>query len=179
LSKRVFKVKHKNTGEYWQGYGSKFSKIGKEFSSALAAARDISITHIRTDVPGQQLKDLVIIEEVSKVKEKQPLQTIPTEEALAVVEVHDAVRAKYGYSFFCMWHKVVSEKRYEGAKYIVKVKDGDYEDFRESLKGLGFSSRHFSKQKDWLIIYDDDVAMRMKLLDRHEMFVALSEITDD
>lgn len=176
MSKRVFKVKHKDTGEYWQGYGSKFSKSGKEFSSALKAAREISITHIRTDVPGQRLQDLVVIEEVEK---GLAIQTIPTEEALSVVEVHDKVRLKYGYSFFCMWHKVVSEPRYDGAKYLVKVKEQEYEDFLECLKGLGFSSRHFSKQKDWLIIYDDDVAMRMRLLDRHELFVPLSEIVDD
>jgi hypothetical protein len=174
LSSRVFKVKHKETGKYWQGYGSNFSTTGKEFSSALLAARQVDITRIRTSIPGQQLKDLVVIEELSPTV-TQPLQTIPTEEALAVMKVHDHVRLKYGYSFFCLWHKIISREKYEGAKYLVQVKT-NYEDFRDRLKGLGYSSRHFAKIKDWLIIYDNDVAMRIKLIDGYDQFVVLDDI---
>jgi hypothetical protein len=177
LSSRVFKVKHKETGKYWQGYGSNYSTKGKEFTSALIAARQIDITRIRTSIPGQQLKDLVEIEEISTTVDANPIQTIPAEEALAVMQVHDHVREKYGYSFFCLWHKVATQTKYEGAKYLVKVKT-DYETFRERLKGLGYSSRHFSKIKDWLVIYDNDVAMRIKLIEGYDEFIVLQEILD-
>lgn len=175
MSSRVFKVKHKETGEYWQGYGSNFSAKGKEFNSALIAARQIDIARIRTPVPGQQLKDLVDIEEVSHTSEA--LQVIPTDEALDVMRVHDYVREKHGYSFFCLWHKVATQKKYYGAKYLVLVKK-NYDEFRERLKGLGYSSRHYSKIKDWLIIYDNEVAMRIKLIDGYDQFIVLQDILD-
>jgi len=174
LSSRIFKVKHKEIGTYWQGYGSNFASKGKEFPSALIAARQISMARIRAMPSGQQLWDIVVIEEISP-ESFQPLQIIPTEDALAVMYVHDFIRDKYGYSFFCLWQKVVTNKKYDGAKYLVHVKH-NYEDFRERLKGLGYSSRHFAKIKDWLIIYDDEVAMRIKLIDGYDQFIVLQDI---
>lgn len=177
MSSRVFKVKHKETGKYWQGYGSNFSAKGKEFISALVAARQIDIARIRTTIPGQQLKNLVVIEELSTGQSPEVIQTIDTDEALGVMRVHDHVRDKYGYSFFCIWHKVVTLEKYKGAKYLVQVKK-DFDDFRERLKGLGYSSRHYSKIKEWLIIYDDDVAMPIKLIEGYDQFIKLDDILD-
>jgi hypothetical protein len=177
---RIFKVKHKETGKYWQGYGSNFSVSGKEFRSALDAARQIDLARIRTSVPGQQLKDLVLIEEFERevTKSTEPIQTIETDDALAVVRAYDHVHKKYGYSFCCLWRKVTTQPKFKDAKYLVKV-DQDYEEFRERLKGLGYSSRHYTKQKDWIILFDDDVAMRVKLLSGYTEFVSMADIMAD
>jgi hypothetical protein len=44
---------------------------------------------------------------------------------------------------------------------------------------LGYSSRHYTKQKDWIILFDDDVAMRVKLLSGYTEFVSMADIMAD
>jgi hypothetical protein len=181
LAKRAFKVKHKETSEYWNGHGGVFSLSGKVFKSALDAAFDIDRSRIRIrNINGRTptLASLVVIEEVNPDNTTEVLNEIPTEDAIAAMKLRVAIMTKYGYPFFCLWQKVTSTPKFEGAKYLVQVKE-DYKAFRERLTELGCSSRTYKKVGDWIVLFDDDAAMRIKLLDGYEQFIHLGTFIED
>jgi hypothetical protein len=185
LSNRVFKVKHKQTSEYWHGHGSVFGLQGKVFHSALDAAHDIDLARIRLESnQGHRnrvqntLANLVIIEEVNPENHSETINFIKTEDAIAAMRLQNAIKAKYGYPFLCLWLKVTSKPEYENAKYLVKISN-NYKGFRERLKELGCSSRTYKKLGDWLVIFDDDAALRIKLLDGYDQFIVLETFIED
>lgn len=174
MAKRLFKVKSNTTGFHWEGQGSKFGRKGKYFSSAIEAARGLHYTQIRPGL-GTTYKSYTDFINDLVIEELHPdyytkIQSFPATDAIEAYKLQTSIIGKYGYTFLCTWLKIASKPEYQGGKYLIRITD-DYVEFRERLKGLGYSSRAYKKLGEWILVFDDDVAMRIKLIDGYDQFI--------
>lgn len=163
-NKKIYKVKHNITGLFWDGYGDSFSAKGNKWNSVDAASYDIrkQIRYRATSVntwinQATVLEYKVFVEETDQVNLK---------EVLLRDNFHNKLSDAYGSSFIRAYHKIIKcDADRLTFKYAIQIPHAKYAEFREDLKGLGFSSRHYRKVDTWLWISSDDVMLRVKLLD--------------
>lgn len=172
MQRRIYKIKNKQTAEYWTGYGSNFSDKGTEFTSWDAAAyeirRQLSFKH--ASIYGW-LTDAEIVEFEVVASETGTRNLV---EAVQRSVFYDKLSKKYGKNFLRQYHKICDDPKLKGKfRHALKVSQTEFTEFREAMKGLGYSSRHYKKTDEWLWVEDDEVVLRAKLLDYVTMAINL------
>lgn len=163
MRSRVYKIKNKKTQQYWTGYGNSFTEKGAEFTSWDGAAYEIKRqARFKYDV-NSWLNDAEIVEYEVSITEKGSQTAIYGVQRLSFYE---ALRSKYGRDFLKHYHKLCENPETKGKyRHAIYVQSGNFVEFREALKRLGYSSRNYKKTDNWCWIESDDVMMRVKLLD--------------
>jgi hypothetical protein len=164
MRSRNFKIKDTKTGQFWSGYGSAFSDRGSDFASWDAAAYEVNRQIGRHHITVRDwIKDAAIIEYEVSITEVGSEPLIPMVERS---KFYERLKKDYGREFIKNYSRFYENKETRGKyKFAIQVVNSDYAEFRESMKNLGFSSRHYKKTDSWLWIEDEQVMLRAKLLD--------------
>jgi hypothetical protein len=164
-----YKIKKADSHEYWTGYSSAFSKNGVSYHSledagaAIAAQLKNSKTGIA--VWAQTAQVIAFKVEVNAVCSYQLTSTIE------LSRHYDKMRKDHGVSFIYAFKLLCKRFPKPDFKYAVQIHQSNYKEFRETMKGLGFSSRAYKKIGDWIFFSDDDFCVRVKLVDAHDKLV--------
>jgi hypothetical protein len=172
MTTRVYKIKNKQTQEFWAGYASEFTKKGTQWTSWDSAAHAI---RAQLSYRHHSIKEWVDEAEIVELTVSvQETDAFPLMEKVRLSAFYSALQDKFGKQFVKNYHKLCGDTPTEPKfKYAVLVAPQKIDDFRTQLKNLGYSSRAFKKTDSWLWITDDDVAVRARLIDGVSQFVNL------
>lgn len=178
MKSRCYKVKKKDTGEFWSGYSSAFSANGITFNSEGEAGyelrKQLSLRH-------NSIKDW--IEQAEIVEYEITTTEVGASSAMTAVlrhQFYEQVIKKHGKSFVKHYSKLQSDpETRDKYKFAIEVNPTTYTDFRDRLKALGFSSRHYKKLEHWIWIENDEVVATAKMLDGHKQIVDLTALQSE
>jgi len=178
MSKKCYKIKRTDTNQFWSGYGSAFSIGGQTWNTSESAAyslqQQLSYRHA-------SIKDwlhLAVIVEFEIVTNE--IGSFTAKEAILRNRLTAKLRKDYGDQFVKHYVKMQQDTTTKNKyKHAVQVYNEDFSEFRETLKGLGYSSRHYKKTDKWLWVEDDEVVLRMKLIEGVSKMVDLAQIEAD
>jgi hypothetical protein len=173
MRQKQFKIKNTATGLFWNGYSSSFSESGTVFSSYEDAGLRIdSQFKMKYDV-SDWIKTAEVVEYEIIIQEKE---TQTAKHCVMVYRFHEYLGKQYGVQFLRSYKKIKSDKSItEPYNYAVNIKNSVFPEFRESLKGLGYSSRHYKKVDEWIWVRDPEVVARIKLLSFDEKIVPIAD----
>ena len=172
-----YKIKKSDSTEYWTGYSSVFSKNGVAYQTLedAGAAIQAQLKNSRTGIAkwAQTAQVIAFKVETNVVCSYQLTATIELAKHL------DKLRSDYGTSFVYGFKLLCKRYSEPDFKYAVQIRPSEYKDFRETMKGLGYSSRIYKKIGDWIFFSDDDFCVRVKLVDTHSQFVNAKPLFDE
>ncbi len=171
---KQYKIKNKLTGQFWTGYGSKFTDRGTTFTTADSAVYEVKMQYgLKHQSINDWINDVEIVEYEVHTTEIGPHDI----KKLMLRNIYmESLTSQYGKYFTRTYYKAIptldDRLKY---RHVVEVENDSYSEFRETLKRLGYSSRHYKKVDTWLWISDDDVMARIKLLDYCKNTINLAE----
>lgn len=173
--KKLYKVRRTDTGEYWSGYSSMFSKDGEEYHSIEIAANALSsqrsLLHVSID-------SWIGVSEIVEYEVVRNERTSSSAIAEVIRYAQYAELAKQHGNDFVNGYKRMLQQPVE-FDYAFQIWYKEYEEFRITLKGLGHSSRSYKKTGNWIWVNDRDVALKVKLLGSFAKSVELEPIRDE
>lgn len=179
-TKKQYKIKDTTSGLFWIGYGSGFNESGTTYASYELAGRSlanqIGLRH-QSLIPF--LPHLSIVEYEVVIEEKT---SYVAQECMFAYRFSLKLGEKHGYRFQNAHRKMKNLEKENPEKifrYAIKINHTDFTEFRESLKGLGFSSRNYRKVDEWLFTDNPDVVARTKLLSFAETTIDLEAERQD
>lgn len=176
MRQKQFKIQNTATGLFWNGYSSSFSESGTTFSSYEDAGNRIESQLKMKHNMNDWLLNAKVIEYEIIVQERE---TQTAKHCVMTYRFHEHLKKNYGHNFLRTYKKIRNDKTItEPFKYAVNIKRDSFKEFRESLKDLGFSSRHYKKVDEWIWVRDPDVVARIKLLNFDETIVPIADEED-
>lgn len=173
MKSRYYKIKNKE-GEYWSGYSSHFTKSGAEYSTLEDAGSALEYQRSRfhhKSINGW-ITDAEVEEFVVEVRKSNSFNAINIAKLAVLSEqIYDA----HGREFHKGFYKLLKEENKFEVKFAVRIQQDTYSELRSTLKDLGYSSRHYRKTGNWIWFSDEEIGMRIKLIDGELPFVKLEE----
>lgn len=169
----LYKIKKKGGTEFWSGYSSSFSRVGASFTSMALAARALKDQlSLRHHSIADWVDDAEIVEyEVTTTE----AGSSSAKDAIIKYTFMATIENQYDRGFIKAYNRICSNPTTRN-KYNFAIKVTRYEEFREALKTLGYSSRNYKKMDYWLWFESEDIAVAVKLLGLHVEFVSLADL---
>lgn len=171
-----YKIKKSDSPEYWTGYSSTFSKNGvayrtlEDAGAAIQAQLKNSRNGIKTWVDDAQV---IAFEVVTNV-----ICSYTLVNSVELSKMFDSMQKDHGRNFLNGFKHVILKHPDLEFKYAAQIPASEFTSFRDQMKALGFSSRHYRKHQDWIYFSDDDLCLRVKLVSIHTKFVNLEAYVD-
>jgi len=174
MKRRYYKVKNKTTEQYWTGYGSKFTDGGAEFTSPEQVGYELRIAVRYHHKSLQNILDDLEVEEF----EVSVASSGVLDDALYYIvqsERDSVLVTRYGKSFIRNYLKLNKDENFK-PKFAIRIDPANFSKFKETLKGMGYSSRYYKKTDNWIWTDNDDVVVNTKLIGGYEEIVNLMDI---
>ena len=173
MRQKHFKIKNKTTGLFWNGYSNSFSENGTTFGTYdEAGSRLASQIKAKFDIHSWISQSEIVEYEVI-IQEKQ---VHTPKHCVMQLRYHSYLEEQYGRAFFRAYRKVKADwDESDPHQYAIKIPRCDFDEFRASLKSLGFSSRHYKKVDEWIWVKNPDVVVRIKLLGASEEIIPIGK----
>jgi hypothetical protein len=168
-----YKIKKSDSPEYWTGYSSTFSRNGvayrtlEDVGTAIKAQMTNSRHGIRSWIGQAQV---IAFEVVTNVICSYDLTA-----TVELAKLYDTMQNTHGKTFLRGFKQLLKRDPDNIFKYAIEVATPDIDDFRTSMRDLGFSSRYYRKVGNWFFFNDDDLCVRVKLAARHTKFVNMHD----
>jgi hypothetical protein len=171
-----YKIKKSDSNEYWTGYSSQFSTNGIAYRSLedVGTAINAQLSNKRAGIHKWiDTAQVIAFEVITRVVcAYDPVATVELSKLLA------SMQKDYGRNFVTGFKQLANRNSEYQFKYAAQIPPSEYASFRETMKTLGFSSRHYRKYNDWIFFTDDDLCMRVKLVGTHTKFVNMDAYVD-
>ena len=179
MKSRYYKIKNKDTAEFWSGYGSSFTKNGAEFKSledvGIAITAQLKMRH-------SSIKDWVNTAQVLEYDVlivQNPNVLYAVGDTIKLAALYLTIRNDQDQQFLYGFKKLISGAKPLEIKHAAKIVPREYEEFRKTLKDLGYNSRSYRKIGPWIWFSEDAIGALIRLLPGVDKVVSLQPYCDE